>query len=347
MVEGVLLTRMTNSSSTESPFEKTAGAASSYATEAFELLSNETRLAILLTLWDAYDPRGTDNAMSFSDLYDRVNVRDTGNFTYHLDKLTGHFVTETDDGYRLRNAGHKIVQAVIAGTGLEDPTIPPTEIARSCHRCGAPVELSYEDERLYHICTACEGSIGPDSTEAAPVGTLVVWDFDPAGLTDRTPGDVYVAGTIAFLRDLGMLNRGLCPECSGPVDGAPLICDRHESTQGTLCSRCGTRDEVRVSYVCSVCKHGASFPVQAAVHDHPAIVAFYYEHGIEGTYHIEAPEACGRLWDHLLQQQHALVTEDPVRVRVTVPCDEDALRLTLDEELSVIEIAREYRETVG
>lgn len=337
---------MPDTNSPESPLEAAAGVAGQHAVDAFKLLGNEQRLAILLSLWEAYDPRGTDDAMPFSELYDRVNVRDTGNFSYHLDKLVGHYVRETADGYQLRNAGHKIVQAVIAGTGLEEVTLPPTEIARSCHRCGAPVELSYQDDQLYHICTECEGNIGPESAEAAPVGTLVVWDFDPAGLTGRTPGDVYVAGTIAFLQDLGVLSRGLCPECSGPIDGSMHVCDRHEPAPGKLCPTCGTRDEIRVSYVCSVCKHGASFPVQAAIHDHPATVAFYYEHGIERTYDLDDPEECGRLWDRLLRQEHTLVSEDPVHVRVTVPCDGDALHLTLDEELTVIEVAKEYRETV-
>lgn len=345
MLVTVVVTHMNDSSSAESALEAAAGAASPRATEAFEVLSNETRLAILLELWEASDPRGPTTTIPFSELYERVDLGDTGNFTYHLDKLTGHFVTETDDGYRLSNAGHKIVQAVIAGTGLEEPTLPPTEIARSCHRCGAPVELSYEDEKLYHVCTGCEGNIGPDSAEAAPVGTLVMWDFDPAGLTDRTLEEVYVAGTIAFLWDLGLLARGLCPECSGPVDGALDVCDRHDPAPGELCPTCGTRDEVRVSYVCSVCKHGASFPAQAAVHDHPATVAFYYEHGVVRTYDLGDSEECGRLWELLLQQDHELLSVDPLRVRITVPYDDDRLSLTLDEDLSVVEITEQYRHT--
>lgn len=337
---------MGNANSSESPLEAVAGGADQHAVDAFKLLGNETRLAILLALWDVYDPQGSNDAVPFSELYDHVNVRDTGNFSYHLDKMVGHYVRETTGGYQLRNAGHKIVQAVIAGTGMTELTIPPTEIDRSCHRCGASVELSYEDDQLYHSCTECEGNIGPDSPEGTPVGTLVAWDFDPAGLVGRTPDDVYVASTIAFLQDLGLLSRGLCPACSGPVEGSLHICDRHEAAAGKLCPACGTRDEVRVSYVCSVCKHGASFPVQAAIHDHPATVAFYYDHGIVRTYDLDDPEECGRLWDLLLQQEHALVSTDPVRVRVTVPCGDDELHLTLDEDLTVTDVSRAHRETV-
>lgn len=60
--------------------------------DAFGLLGNETRLAILQALGDAADP------LSFSELRDRVWVSDSGQFNYHLDQLTGPFVGQTDEG---------------------------------------------------------------------------------------------------------------------------------------------------------------------------------------------------------------------------------------------------------
>src|SRR6056297_953643 len=56
----------------ESPLELAAGAAEPHVTEAFKLLSDEIRLAILLALWEVYDPRAENNAISFSQLFDRV-----------------------------------------------------------------------------------------------------------------------------------------------------------------------------------------------------------------------------------------------------------------------------------
>lgn len=329
---------MTSSDSAESPLEAAAGAADPHVTDAFELLSNDTRLAILLALWEVYDPRAEDNAVPFSELYDRIEMSDSGNFTYHLDKLVGHYVAKTDGSYELRNAGHKIVQAVIAGTGLEETTVPPTEIPRSCHRCGASVELTYEDERLYQLCTECEGNIGPESTEQAPVGTLMAWDFHPAGLASRTPREVYVAGTIEFLRHVGLLIRGVCPECSGRIDDRLQICEDHEAPPGEVCQHCGTRDEVRAGYVCSVCKHGASIPAEGAVHDHPEVVAFRAEHDIQCLYDVDDPEGCDRVWNHLADLEHSLVSENPVRVLISVPGDDETLHLTLDEDLDVVDV---------
>jgi transposase-like protein/DNA-binding transcriptional ArsR family regulator len=341
---------MVNSTVSESPLEAAAGTAGPHAVEAFELLSDETRLAILLALWEAYDPDVENNAVSFSQLFDRVGVRDSGNFSYHLDKLVDHFVEKTGDGYRLRNSGLKVVRAVIAGLGLETRCLPRTEIPRSCYHCGAPVELGYEDERLYQVCTECEGNLGPGSTERASEGTLIVYDdFNPAGLAHRTPEEVFVAGTIEYLQTVKLLIRGVCPECSGPIQESLHICHPHEAPAGELCPDCGTSvrggwNEARARYVCSVCKHSATYPAWVAIFDHPAVVAFYHENGFDMTYGLDDPEVCGRLFDRLKKEQ-TLVSMDPVRIRVTVTCDGEELHLTLDGDLAVVAIVRDDHGT--
>ena len=58
--------------------------------EAFTALSDATRIGILRTLWDAEDHEAT-----FTELREAVGMRDSGQFNYHLDKLTGRFVTTT------------------------------------------------------------------------------------------------------------------------------------------------------------------------------------------------------------------------------------------------------------
>lgn len=330
---------MTESTGPDSPLEAAAGAASPHAVEAFKLLSDETRLAILLGLWEAYEPHAEDNSVPFSTLYDRVSVRDSGTFTYHLDRLVGQYVEETDTGYQLRNSGHTIVRSIIAGAGLQNPHLPPTPIPRTCYHCGGDVELSYEDERLYQICPDCEGHVGPGSTEHTPPGTLIVYDnFNPAGLTHRTPEEVFVASTIEYHRAVTLLIRGVCPECSGRVDEDLSICETHQAGSGELCSTCGTCSEARVRYVCSICKYSGSYPAWVAVFDHPAVVAFYYEHGFDMTFGLTDPDACARAWDRLVREQ-TLISEDPIRIRVTVPFDGDELQLTLDEDLTVIDTA--------
>lgn len=329
---------MARPGSSSSPLEAAAGAAGPETVEAFKLLSDETRLAILLALWEAYDPLATDNTVPFSDLYDRVSVRDSGTFTYHLDKLIGNYVEAVDDGYQLRNSGLKLVRAVIAGWGLDERELPPTEIPRSCTQCGATVELSYVDERLYHTCTECGGHIGPDSMERAPEGTLLAYDsFNPAGLTGRTAEEVFVASTIEYHRSITMLIRGVCPACSGLVEEQLSVCDDHDAIPGERCSTCDTWTEARVSFVCSVCKHSGSYPAWVALLDHPRIVGFYHDHGFDMTFGLDDPEDCGRLWNRLVREQE-VISRDPLQVRVTVTEGSDALDLTLDRDLEVIEV---------
>lgn len=101
--------------------------------EAFSVLGDETRLAILRTLGDAADP------LSFSALFDRVDYDDPSNFNYHLKKLTDHFVHKTADGYVLRQAGRRVVEAVLAETPAAEPRLERTQIDRPCFLCDAPV----------------------------------------------------------------------------------------------------------------------------------------------------------------------------------------------------------------
>lgn len=341
---------MDSSDPIPSPLEAASGAAGPHATEAFKLLGDETRLAILLALWEEYDPSAGNNPVSFSTLYERVGVRDSGNFSYHLDKLLGHFVEEIDGGYRLRHSGLKVIRAVIAGSGMEDRRLPPSEIPRSCYHCGGSVELVYDEERLYQICSECEGNIGPSSTERAPVGTLVVYDdFNPAGLVNRSVGEVFVAGTIEYVHGVKLLIRGVCPECSGRIDESLQICESHDAQSGELCPECGTSmrggwNEARVNYICSVCKHSGSYPAWAAVFDHPEVVSFYYDQGVSMTFGLDDPTECGRLWDHFKKEQ-SLISTEPIRIRVTASCNGNELHLTLDGDLEVVQIEREHQPT--
>lgn len=149
-----------------------------------------------------------------------------------------------------------------------------------------------------------------------------------------------MAGTIEFHRALTMLVRSVCPECSGPVEESLDVCEDHDSASGKRCSTCDTWIETRVTYVCSVCKHSGSYPTWAAAHDHPAVVAFYYDHGFEMAYGLDNPETCGQLWNHLAEKTQELVSIDPLRIRVTVAGPEKHLQLTLDENLTVIEETR-------
>ena len=65
----------------KSPLESAVGAVDPETVEASKLVGNETRLAILLVLWKAYDrPDATDNAVSFTRLFEQFDYGERGNF---------------------------------------------------------------------------------------------------------------------------------------------------------------------------------------------------------------------------------------------------------------------------
>lgn len=327
--------RMANGNTPDSPIEAAAGAAGPRAIQAFSLVGDETRLSILLALWEEYEPfEPEENAVSFSELRERVGMRDSGQFNYHLGKLIGQFVRQTNDGYELRRAGLQLVQAVIAGAGIEEPPLEPTEINMECSICNAPTALTYQDEWLFIVCTECEGVYAehPDR----PHGILNGVAFAPAGFTNRSPEEMWTAGYTTAFQNIESAIRGVCDTCSGPIESTLDICGEH--AHDGICDVCGRQFAVMAHFRCPVCKNHHTGPPRTIVTQHPAVVAFYYERGIPIQYEVDDFESV-RLRDNLIQNHdQELVSEDPIRVQIRIQYGGDELELMLDDELDVVEV---------
>jgi len=327
---------MEDSDSTESPLAAAAGVAGPHATDTFTLLGDETRLAILLALWEAYEPHTEHNAVSFSELRERVGLRQGTQFNYHLDKLVGRFVRKTDDGYELRRPARKLVQSIIAGTGIEEVRFEPTEIDASCEFCGASTAITYENSYVYQVCTNCRGEAAPG--EAHPSGLLIAWTFEPTGVSDRTAEELFAASTIKNLSRIGLRFENVCPECSGRVEWSLDICEDHDPASDGVCPHCGSAQAIIARETCSVCKSSGRGSPGIKVLLHPAVIAFYYDHGIEiGFTGTTAVTDVIRMLELVEAFEEEVVSQDPPRVRVTASCDDDELRLLLDERLNVID----------
>jgi hypothetical protein len=326
---------MKDGRSPASAFEAGTSSAGADAIEAFELVGSEPRLAILLALWEAYDPYAEDNAIPFSVLRKRVSVRDPGQFNYHLGKLTGQFVRKTEDGYELHPSGLHLVQTIIAGTGMQKATIPQTEIGSECLRCGAPTAISYRDGWLYYVCTECEGFFSGSSGQ--PEGILFSQAFPPAGLSNRSLEDVFVAGVFRLLQAFSMEMGGVCPRCSGVIATTFEICEDHDSPPDEVCHRCQRQYDIAIKWACTVCKYRGVAPPSVVAMVHPAVVAFYHDHGIDVGYTIDDFESSKRLLTLLRDHEQELLSTDPVRVLVTIRYRGDELQLTFDEAMHVVE----------
>lgn len=327
---------MANATSTDSSLAAAAGAAGPHATEAFALLGNETRLAILLALWEEYDPKGGDNAVPFSRIFARVDYDDPGNLRYHLEKLEGQFVHQHADrgGYELRESGLLLVQSVIAGAGVTDVTRPATEIDQGCPLCGAPTTVSYREGLVYWACTGCEGPT-PEATETD--GFLSAVPFKPAGLADRTAEEIQAASMSAAWRQVRSLFDGLCPACTGPVEGGLDCCADHDP-DGT-CDACGRQFGAWARFQCRICKnHSVSSPKALALF-HPAVTAFYHSHGESTRIRADDFDSAKRVFDLMDDHELAIVSADPPRVEVTAAIDGDAISLAFDETVRVIDVA--------
>ena len=311
--------------------------AESHAAEAFALLGNETRVSILLALWEEYDPHADDNTVPFSRIFDHVDRDDRGNVSYHLTKLQGQFVRQRGErgGYELRETGLKLVRSIIAGAGVQDVEVERSEIDQACPFCDAPTAVSYHDGVVLHTCTECDG-VGTAQTDTE--GFLSAVPFDPAGLAERTAEEIRAASTVAALRQIQSLFDCLCPACSGPVEGWLECCPDHDPT-GT-CGQCGRKFASWARFRCRVCKnHSTTSPKTLALF-HPAVISFYDDHGVSTRIRADDFDRVRRVFDLMDDHEMELLARDPPRVTVKAVHGEDTICLTFDEAVTVVDVRR-------
>lgn len=118
-------------------------------TEAFDLLGDETRLAILRALADRQRAAPDDPALSFTELREQAGVADSGLFNYHLNQLVDQFVRATDEGYELGYTGRQLVcSPTVKRAGLETESTETDSGASECPVCEANDE---QCNRSIHI----------------------------------------------------------------------------------------------------------------------------------------------------------------------------------------------------
>lgn len=270
--------------------------------EGFELLSHPVRLGILEVLGERLKESPDRPVLGFSDLRRAVGMRDSGNFNYHLDKLRGRFVRNTDDGYQITAAGLRVVAAVLSGAYGGTKQLGPAPLEDPCPACGRDLTARYESGLLTVTC--------PDDHEfrhPLPQGSVAERDID----------EVVRLLTRTVSQDLRLASDGICPMCNADLDWTvdpPFEAEfPHFSTQ---CTRCGSLFDL---------------PVVLPVLAEPVGVCFYHDHGIDAR---RRPP-----WSPVFYQGVSVTDSLPVTVSVTM--DGDTLRATIDETLSVVAVTRD------
>ncbi|KTG30309.1 winged helix-turn-helix domain-containing protein, partial [Haloferax profundi] len=237
------------------------------AENAFSLLADETRLAILRVLADS-----PDEPLTFSQLRERVGVTDSGRFNYHLGKLTGLFVKKSDAGYEIRLAGWTVVGAILAGSYTRGDDVGPLPVETPCPTCDGQVEATYADERMHVRCTDCDKTI----TDAGiPPG--VFEGYDDADIPEVA--EQYVLSLFAQARN------GFCVTCQGRMK-PHLSTESDDPHPETVC------EDAMAVYKCTRCREELNSGVGLAYLDHPAVVSFYYDHGVD----LSQPNLWGTAW---------------------------------------------------
>lgn len=323
----------------DSPLSSAASSVGERTIDALQTLGNETRLAILLALWEAIDtapPYGASggDALRFSELYDRVAFDDTGNFNYHLEKLVGEFVRETDAGYELSTKGTQVLQAVFAGTFADPPSFESEPSSGACFRCGAPIEIDYVDERIHLRCTDCEGVW---QKEDDPTGLVAAAYRPPVSLVDLSPDEFHRHTNVWTRHRRHSILEGVCPACSGQVTVSFHQCANHEATAGSVCRNCGSAFPVQTGFVCDVCKFGWATPAYAAIFTDETVRSFFAERGLAFDEHFDRSR---------LKPVRDAITDVAIRgttpweLLVRVEIDGDRLEVVLDDTASVTELRR-------
>jgi len=294
--------------------------------EAFALLGNETRLGVLRALGEAAEP------LPFSALHDRVAVSDSGQFNYHLERLVGHFVDRTAEGYRLSRPGRRVVEAVLSGAVTDAPDLGRPRVEETCEYCDAPVEIEREGGSIAMYCTSCAGRYDRARGEReAPEGYLGRLPFPPAGDRDRSADEVLrAAWTWGNLEILAMA-AGLCPRCGATVDTSLSVCEDHRAGEG-LCETCGGRYAVTVRVDCTNCIFDSGGVFSIALTASTAMLDFLTDHGLNPV----APESTRRVQQVHADYEEEVLSTDPFRARFTFEVDGDALTLTVDDDLDVV-----------
>lgn len=281
--------------------------------EAFALVGDETRVRILEALWHV-----DEQPAQFSTLYELAETDNSARFNYHLDRLTGHFIRKTDDGYELRTAGESVVQAIVEGSFNAHPDLDPFDTGDECTRCGEPLLARYEEEMLAIHCPACGRTHGE-------------YSFPPGGLLGRDHDEVLTAFN-QRVRHLHCLAKdGVCPECSGQMKTALV-------REGDCCLDV----DLRAEYTCSQCQHRVCSTIGLALLDQSPVVAFYRDHGIDiGTTPYWQLEWC------VSDAYTTVRSTDPWRIEVSIPLDGETLTVTLDGALRLIETQRRDTRSSG
>jgi hypothetical protein len=287
----------------------------------FALVGNEIRAEIVRVFGDP----PVEEVLSYSEVLSRIDADlHSSQLNYHLQRLVGHFLARTDDGYRMRPEGRVLYRALAAGTFDRRPSPSARAVGVDCYYCDAPVEGRFEGGAVEIVCPVCEYLY---DVATLPPGVVDDAVDGPNGGDGRPCVDLDAVARYAHQMHLSYARR-ICPTCGNRMDAAfsqpaevPLADDgRREAYVALSCSHCDSRPHLSVGEVALV---------------DPELIAFCHDHGVDvfETALWELPFAA-------TDRGVTVRSTDPWRVELAVEYDGETLALVFDESLDVVERAR-------
>lgn len=299
------------------------------AAEAFRTLGDPTRIAILLAFAEVIDERrgshdGTMPELSFSELYDRVDVDSTSRLSYHLDELDGTYLRRTGDGWKFTFAAEAVVRLVLSEAYVGSVEFEPVSTSGRCLSCGATdLVARVEDYALVHECRACDAMMG-----GLPV--------TPAQARDRDPESLLESATTTTTGTFRQYRNGVCTSCGGVVDPT-VVADLGDEASSDL-------DAVLASGRCRECWRTLNGPLSMWLANHPASVAFHWDHGVD-VLSLGIRDVGEKLDSGEWEAER--VGTAPPEYEVTYSVGANVLRLVVDDGLIVSRTERVRRDSVG
>ena len=274
----------------------------------FELLGNDTRMGIMQALWEGFEfehyVTESQEPLPFSELKTRSEYEGTGNFNYHLERLTGGLVEFRGDGYVLSPLGYNVMRALDTFATFEYETVDESHLPGPCPFCAGELVASYRREILEVRCRDC-GGLAEDG------------NFTFVQLESSTAEGVGIerlldAGTLRLERRVDSSHHGLCWECYGRLDRSVVLCRDHDRGEDGICEDCRHRYAGHVEIDCRNCGTGGTGPLVEYAALVPAVRAAFEREGC-------GPATLGP-WGFRLAAFGA-VTEDVIsRTPPTVTC---------------------------
>lgn len=274
---------------------KSENPSSTLTHDSFAAVANETRLTMLIALWLHGDA-------SFTDLFDRTALEDTGQFGYHLNKLVGEFVYKRNDHYTLTNVGRELVMTIFTHVDGAKSLTRQIDLEHGCHSCAGDVLARSRGDWLRIDCTDC--------------GKLYAsYPVPRASLQHHDSDDMLSVFDQRLRRMNSLVHRDICPNCACSMACAVVTDAEPEPGLPFV-----------FVHTCDHCLMKLFTVPATSLLEHPSVLAFYHDTGLD-LFDIPHWELAwmfdGRTID--------VLSTSPLAYTVTIEIDTDQLLVTLDE----------------